>query len=124
MTTTRTRRRMHAPRKSSVDAFNAHASANASTEDLRRALEKSSGKNLKDFFARWVYGTGHPVYELSEGSAEFAGAGEFLTITLKQTQPGEAFLDPVPVEIDNGITTQQVIIWPKDKIATMKVSAK
>ena len=106
------------------DYYHAHESANASTEDLRSALEKSSGKNLKEFFARWVYGTGHPVYELSSGSAEYSGAGEFLTITLKQTQPGEAFLDPVPVEIDNGITKQQVMIWPRDKIATTKVSIK
>ncbi len=104
--------------------YDAHASANASTEDLRDALEKSSGKNLKDFFARWVYGTGHPVYELSQGSAEYAGAGEFLTITLKQMQPGEPFLDPVPIEIDNGSTKQQVVIWPKGKIATTTVSTK
>src|SRR5256714_500833 len=94
------------------DYYNAHASANASTEDLRSALEKSSGKNLKEFFARWVYGTGHPVYELSQGSAEYAGAGEFLTITLKQTQPGWPFLDPIPIEIDNGSSKQQVMIWP------------
>jgi aminopeptidase N len=106
------------------DYYKAHASANASTEDLRSALEKSSGKNLKEFFARWVYGTGHPVYELSQGSAEYAGGGEFLTITLKQTQPGEAFLDPVPIEIDNGSSKQQVVIWPKGNTATTRVSTK
>ena len=106
------------------DYYKAHASANASTEDLRSALEKSSGKNLKEFFARWVYGTGHPVYELSQGSAEYAGAGEFLTITLKQTQPGEPFLDPVPIEIDNGSSKQQVVIWPKGNTATTRVSTK
>src|SRR5205814_5271926 len=54
------------------DYYNAHASANASTEDLRSALEKSSGKNLKGFFARWVYGTGHPQYELGCGWHEGA----------------------------------------------------
>src|SRR2546427_6062722 len=70
--------------------YNARASGNASTQDLRGALEKASGKNLKEFFARWVYGTGHPVYELSHASAEYAGPGEVLTITLKQTQDGEA----------------------------------
>src|SRR5438105_3061116 len=47
--------------------YNAHSSANASTEDLRGALEKSSGKNLKEFFARWVYGTGHPRYQVLWG---------------------------------------------------------
>ena len=44
------------------DYYNAHREANATTEDLRRALEKSSGKNLKEFFARWVYGAGHPWF--------------------------------------------------------------
>ena len=37
----------------------------ASTEDLRAALEKASGKDLRAFFARWVYDSGHPQYELS-----------------------------------------------------------
>src|SRR6267378_1296390 len=41
----------------------AHKESTANSEDLRAALEKSSGKDLKDFFARWVYGTGHPQYE-------------------------------------------------------------
>ena len=50
--------------------YNDHREANATTEDLRSALEKSSGKNLKDFFARWIYGAGHPRYELSWGSME------------------------------------------------------
>src|SRR6185369_9429059 len=43
----------------------AHREGNATSEDLRSELEKSSGKNLKDFFARWIYGAGHPVYQTS-----------------------------------------------------------
>lgn len=101
------------------DYYNAHREANATTEDLRSALEKSSGKNLKEFFARWVYGAGHPVYELSSDSK-----GDSLTITLRQTQSGEAFLDPVPIEITNGETRQRTIIWPKGKLATARVSSK
>src|SRR2546421_3362493 len=42
------------------DYYNAHKSANATSEDLRGALEKASGQSLKEFFASWVYGTGHP----------------------------------------------------------------
>lgn len=104
--------------------YNEHASANATSEDLRSALEKSSGKDLKSFFARWVYGAGHPVYELIHSSAEYSGAGEFLTITLKQTQSGEPFLDPVPIEIDNGLSKQQVIIRPEGRVTTARVSTK
>ncbi|HVS83276.1 MAG TPA: M1 family metallopeptidase [Pyrinomonadaceae bacterium] len=102
--------------------YNAHAQANATTEDLRDALEKASGQNLHEFFARWVYGTGHPVYKLTYGSAEFSAAGEFLTITLDQTQPGESFLDPVPIEIttaDSG--KKRYTISPTNKTATLRV---
>jgi aminopeptidase N len=99
--------------------YNAHREANATTEDLRSALEKTSGETLKDFFARWVYGAGHPVYELS-----FDSEGDSLTITLKQTQSAEAFLDPVPIEISNGETRQRIIIWPKGKMATARLSGK
>jgi aminopeptidase N len=80
--------------------YDAHKSATADTEDLRVALENASGKQLGVFFARWVYGTGHPQYEMSWGTAE-SGAGGNLIITLKQTQPGEVFLDPVPIEVSS-----------------------
>jgi aminopeptidase N len=104
------------------DYYQAHAQANATTEDLRDALEKASGKNLHGFFTRWVYGTGHPIYKLTYGSAEFSGAGEFLMITLDQTQSGEPFLDPVPIEIttaDGG--KKRYTILPTNKTATLRV---
>ena len=99
--------------------YNAHREANATTEDLRGALEKSSGKALKEFFDRWVYSAGHPVYELSSESR-----GDSLTIILKQTQSGEAFLDPVPIEIINGETKQLKTIWPKGKLAAVSVHTR
>ena len=98
--------------------YNAHRDDNATTEDLRQALENSSGKNLREFFARWVYGAGHPIYELTSGAAELPGGGNDLTILLKQTQEGEAFLDPVPIEITNGSEKTRITIQPKGKIAT------
>jgi aminopeptidase N len=101
------------------DYYNDHRDANATTEDLRQALEKSSGKNLKEFFTRWIYGTGHPIYEWSS-----AVRGNSLTITLKQTQSGEPFLDPVPIEITSGATTQRTTIQPKGKLASISIRAK
>jgi aminopeptidase N len=102
--------------------YNAHRDANATTEDLRDALEKASGQNLHDFFTHWVYGTGHPIYELTYSSAEFSGAGEFLTVTLNQTQSGESFLDPVPIEMTtaDGAKTRYTIL-PTSKAATLRV---
>ena len=102
------------------DYYNAHRDANATTEDLRRALEKSSGKNLKEFFARWVYGAGHPRYQLGEYSME-RHAGAFLTLELKQLQEGEAFLDPVPIQFIVNGQKKQVTIYPKDKSTIMSI---
>ena len=45
--------------------YESHKNSVASTEDLRAALEKASGKDLRAFFARWVYDSGHPQYELT-----------------------------------------------------------
>ena len=47
------------------DYYESHKNSTASTEDLRAALEKASGKDLRAFFARWVYDSGHPQYELT-----------------------------------------------------------
>lgn len=104
------------------DYYNAHRDANATTEDLRGAFEKASGKSLREFFARWVYGGGHPVYELHYGSAEYSGAGEFLTINLNQLQAGEAFLDPVTIEIVCAdATKKRYTMSPTSKTATLRV---
>jgi aminopeptidase N len=102
------------------DYYNAHREANATTEDLRAALEKSSGKNLKEFFGRWVYGAGHPTYQLSWRSSE-RRAGASLTVELKQLQDGEAFLDPVPIEFT--VTGQKKIetIYPKSKLTRVSI---
>lgn len=102
------------------DYYHAHREANATTEDLRRALEQSSGKNLKDFFARWIYGAGHPRYELEWGSME-RDAGVFLTVTLKQIQSGEAFLDPVPIEFTVNGQKQRQTIYPKGKLTRVPI---
>jgi len=101
--------------------YNAHASANASTEDLRDALEKSSGKNLKEFFARWVYGTGHPRYQVLW---EVSGDQTALKVTVNQLQGGAAFLDPLPIEITVEGEKARRTIYPKSKEATLTITLK
>jgi aminopeptidase N len=76
---------------------------------LRAALEKSSGKDLKEFFARWVYGSGHPRYELSVSKAG-SSVTNFIA-HLNQLQADDAFLDPVPVEfIVSGKKVRRTIV--------------
>jgi aminopeptidase N len=98
--------------------YNAHRDANATTEDLRRALEQSSGKSLKEFFARWIYGVGHPRYQVRWGLTR---NGTLLRVTISQIQNGNAFLDPIPIEVTvNGQTIKRTI-QPKSKLATLTI---
>jgi aminopeptidase N len=105
------------------DYYNAHRDANATAEDLRRALEQSSGKNLRGFFLRWVYGAGHPVYRVHWGVNR---SGSLLTVNVSQVQKGSAFHDPIPIElVVNGQTIKRTI-YPQSKLAalTIRLSAK
>src|SRR5687767_8295960 len=104
--------------------YNSHRDSTATSEDLRRALEKASGKKLRGFFGRWVYGKGHPQYELGWGSAEFARAGSSLVVTLKQTQPDAPFFDPVPIEVTTGGVKRRLIIQPTAKVTTRSFRLK
>jgi aminopeptidase N len=97
--------------------YQAHANATASSEDLRLALEKASREDLRPFFARWIYDSGHPQYELSWqwlGTQRSSRKGK-LRLVLRQVQPGNAFSDPVPVTIRTGSGTREVVLKPLSK---------
>lgn len=97
--------------------YNAHHEGNATTEDLRAAMEKASGLDLKEFFTRWVYKSGHPRYEAVWNWRETGTQGSgVLTITLRQTQTDEAFLIPLNVEfIMPGNTPARDRLRPESK---------
>jgi aminopeptidase N len=100
--------------------YQAHAGATASTEDLRVALEKSSRQDLRVFFQRWVYDSGHPQYELSWQWSR----GSDLRLELKQAQPGNVFLDPVPVRITTASGLRDIVLKPTGKttVETIKMN--
>ncbi len=99
----------------------AHAHATASTEDLRAALEKSSGKNLKEFFARWVYAAGHPRYEASWSWQKTQGGRGELIIRLRQTQEDAPFLNPLAVEVVTERGTQRATLTPTGRETTQRI---
>jgi aminopeptidase N len=101
------------------DYYQSHAHANATTEDLRAALEKASRRDLKEFFARWVYGSGHPVYEVSSKPKAFKSRREFLTIVLNQTQAGAVFLDPVTIKVVSGGSAEIQTIQPEGRVTSV-----
>ncbi len=92
--------------------YKAHKGANASSEDLRVALEKASNQRLEPFFASWIYGTGHPVYELSWDWFE---QRQLLQITLQQKQNEAAFPNWLPVTITTAAGEQRFVLKPNSK---------
>ena len=94
--------------------YEAHKNSTATTEDLRMALEKASGKPLYNFFARWVYDSGHPQYELAW---VWLGEGG-LRLTLRQLQRGNAFVDAVPIAITTASGKRNTVFQPTGKTTT------
>jgi aminopeptidase N len=85
---------------------------------LRGALEGASHKDLKEFFTRWVYDSGHPIYELKWGSMERRAVAS-IGVQLNQLQQGAAFLDPVPVEFTINGQPHRETIYPNGKLTTV-----
>jgi len=94
------------------DYYRAHAGGVATTEDLRAALEKASGQDLRAFFTRWVYDSGHPQYELKW----FWLGNRELRVVLTQVQPGNVFTDPVPLTIATARGKRDVVLKPAGKL--------
>jgi aminopeptidase N len=100
--------------------YRAHRNATATTGDLRAALEGASGTDLREFFTRWVYGSGHPRYEASWEWREARGRGGALTIRLRQTQDDAPFLTPLPVEFGLAGSTRRALIRPTGKLTVAR----
>jgi aminopeptidase N len=97
--------------------YRAHENGVAGSEDLRMALEKASGKDLRAFFARWVYDSGHPQYELTWTWTQQDG----LRLELKQTQVGNLFPDPVPILIKTASGSRELTLKPNGKVFTQTI---
>jgi aminopeptidase N len=100
-----------------------------STEDLRIAVEESSGQSMDWFFDQWIYKMGHPIFEVTQA---YDDAKKTLTLTVKQTQKidvtneypqTEFFQSFVDVELDNKV--ERVWLEPKaENVYTFSVAAK
>lgn len=53
----------------------------AMTDDLKYHLEKESGKDLEDFFQKWIYNQGYPSYEI-----KWYPVKKHITFVVSQTQ--------------------------------------
>ena len=98
--------------------YELHRNSTATSEDLRAALEQVSGRKLHDFFARWIYGAGHPSYELSWSWNQKTRK---VKLVLRQLQNEPAFPNAVPLEILTGKGTQRISLRPTSKLTTQEL---
>ena len=98
-----------------------NANQPVSTEDLRIAIEESTGQSMDAFFDQWLYKMGHPVFEVSK---KYDATKKQLTMSIKQVQKKDMtslypqvkyFQTPVEIEIANakGTRIETVFIKPK-----------
>ena len=106
-------------------AINHYLTKNAhqpvSTEQLRIAIEESTGQSMDWFFDQWIYKMGNPNFEVTKN---YDAAAKTLTMTVRQTQQQdqtssypqvEFFQTPVDIEIGtaSGVKIERVQIEPK-----------
>jgi len=71
-----------------------HRDANASSDDLRRAMEEASGQDLRWFFAQWLHRNLSPALN---GTWSYDAAAKKVMIELTQTQSGEPYRLPLEI---------------------------
>jgi len=98
--------------------YEAHKNSTANSNDLRAALEQASGKDLQEFFARWIFGAGHPVYQLSW---KWNSKTNKVRLTLDQLQREPAFPNAVRVEIVTANGRRRIVLKPTNKQTTDEV---
>ncbi len=80
-----------------------NAQRSVETIDLIRAIEVSTGRNMRGFFDRWVFRGGHP--ELS-ASVKWDPERKTATVTIDQKQPIDAENPPYALDIDVGFVLE------------------
>lgn len=125
--------RKHLGDKMFARSLNHYLTSNAhqpvSTEDLRIAIEETTGQSMDWFFDQWLYRMGHPVFEITQS---YDDAAKKLTLNVKQTQkldlnneyPQTAYFQSyVDVAIDNNV--KRVWMEPKaENVFTFDAATK
>lgn len=77
--------------------FASASEVGADTENLRLALETTSGRSFSELFDSWVYSAGHPVLRVT---SRFDLADDRLNLELEQIQAGDMVPAVFPIETD------------------------
>jgi aminopeptidase N len=89
-----------------------HEFSNVESHDLKIAIEESTGRNLDWFFADWITGGGHPVFEVSYRWLEDR---KQVDLDVKQVQSivkgQDTFRLPVTITIANADRKWNETVW-------------
>lgn len=101
-----------------------HKFTKASWQDMRRAFETASGRDLTTFFSQWLERTGAPTLKLDK--AQMVLRSLDWQVRLEATQEGNAYdlSIPVMVETDSGRDSARVHMDGAQLSAGVPVSAK
>lgn len=81
----------------------------AVTADFERNMEQVSGRDLKTFFSKWIYGEGYPDYQLSWSM----NANQWIRFSLTQTtsHPSVNFYEmPVPIRFVSAARDTTIVV--------------
>lgn len=91
---------------------NKYKFSNVESVDLKRAIEEAAGVNLDYFFDQWIWGGGHPVFEVH---STYLPGHRAVQVSVAQVQPlvdGQGlFRLPVEIRIDAGGKTTRHVVW-------------
>ncbi|WP_372367216.1 M1 family aminopeptidase [Candidatus Uabimicrobium sp. HlEnr_7] len=76
--------------------LNRHRGRAVTTIDLQNAFEDTLGKNLDWFFKQWIYGIGHPQFQVSW---KWDNKHQMAVLHVKQTQKQSPFRVTLPIEL-------------------------
>ena len=105
-------------KKGMRDYYARYFNGNATTFNLRMALERASGQDLKHFFDQWLYQGGNIKLQ---GTWNYNQNDKLITIELNQVQP-ESYSFNMPLEI--GIATEENSIQQIETIQLNQRSIK
>jgi len=79
--------------------------ASATTEQFRDVFEEVSGRDLDNFFEQWVYGAGHPQYQVNY-TTENNGGSTALQVRIEQIQSEPVFDMKLQLKVDQALGNQ------------------
>lgn len=90
-----------------------NANRKASWDDLKKAFEDTSGKQLDEFFEQWLDRKGIPDLEISDATVTFRNGKYLLSLTI--SQKGDIYNLSLPVRIIFSTGEEEISITVTDK---------